>query len=98
MAFNETSFDIYLLVYKKNFLYKGTGNITLDAANQIYVADDFYLLDSFQVDMMDYFGAQAQVVDFWVDQTRIDINKWVETFTHQMIKDLLPEGRSWSSL
>lgn len=84
---------VYLPVYK-TVIKQGKGNVTLDAANQLYVADAFHLFDSFQSAMMEYFGAQTKIVDFGLDQTRIDINNWVSTVTHQMIKDLLPSGRS----
>ena len=44
--------------------------------------------------MKNDFGAAAENVDFMLDETRFNINKWVEDFTHQKIKDLIPNGKS----
>lgn len=56
------------------------------------MSNNFRLVDSFQSAMLDYFGAKAQNVDFGIDQTRIEINNWVEQITRQMIKNFLPDG------
>jgi len=42
--------------------------------------------------LKEYFGAPAENVNFGAEKTRLDINKWVEDFTHQKIKELLPGG------
>jgi len=71
---------------------KGDENYTLDAANQMYVADNYQLVSHFQSTMKEVFGAEAQSVNFGDEATRVMINKWVEDYTHQKIKDLLPSG------
>lgn len=71
---------------------KGDENFTLEAANQMYVANNYRLVEQFQSVMKDNFGAPAQSVNFGADDTRMSINKWVEEFTHSKIKDLLPGG------
>ncbi|KZS04159.1 leukocyte elastase inhibitor isoform X2 [Daphnia magna] len=71
---------------------KGDGNFTLEAANQLYVADKYQLVDDFQRNLKENYGAEGQRVDFAVDASRAKINQWVEEFTQQKIKDLLPEG------
>jgi len=71
---------------------KGDGNYTLESANQLYVANNYPLTERFQTLMKNDFGAAAENVDFVLDETRLNINKWVEDFTHQKIKDLIPNG------
>lgn len=71
---------------------QGDETFTLEAANQLYVAEKYKLENPFQNLLKESFGAAAQNVDFGVDDSRIHINKWVEDFTHQKIKDLLPPG------
>ena len=73
-------------------LLQGDKNFALEAANQLYVADKYELTDHFQTSLKENYGAPAQSVNFAVDEARITINKWVEDFTHQKIKDLLPSG------
>lgn len=64
----------------------------MEAANQLYVSNNYRLLGDFQSTLENHFGAPAQNVDFGSDKTRIDINKWVEDFTKTKIKNLLPGG------
>lgn len=71
---------------------QGDGNYTLSAANQLYIADKYQLTDHFQTLLKESYGAPAQNVNFAIDAARADINKWVEDFTNQKIKDLLPPG------
>lgn len=71
---------------------KGDKNFTLESANQMYVANNYPLTDHFQSTMNNDFGAPAQNVNFALDETRLNINKWVQDFTHKKIKDLIPQG------
>ncbi|XP_046444643.1 leukocyte elastase inhibitor-like isoform X2 [Daphnia pulex] len=71
---------------------KGDENFTLEAANQLYVAEKYQLTDDFKQNLNDNYGAAGQTVDFAVDASRTKINEWVEEFTQHKIKDLLPEG------
>ena len=75
-------------------IIKGNENYTLESANQLYVANNYPLTERFQTLMKNDFGAAAENVDFTLDETRLNINKWVEDFTHQKIKDLIPNGKS----
>lgn len=85
-------YDLHSWVTLKSFWTKGDGNFTLEAANQLYVADKYQLVDDFQRNLKENYGAEGQRVDFAVDASRAKINQWVEEFTQQKIKDLLPEG------
>jgi len=71
---------------------KGDENYTLESANQMYVANNYPLAEYFQMSMKNHFGAVPENVDFTLDETRLNINKWVQDFTQQKIKDLIPEG------
>ena len=73
---------------------QGDDNFTLEAANQVYVAENYQLTAEFQSALKEHFGAPAENVNFGAEKTRLDINKWVEDFTHQKIKDLLPGGNT----
>ncbi len=68
----------------------------MESANQLYVQRDYQLMEQFQSEMEQHFDAPAQSVDFRdfaVEETRVKINKWVEDFTHDKIKEILPQGR-----
>ncbi|KAF5277687.1 hypothetical protein FQR65_LT03667 [Abscondita terminalis] len=60
------------------------------SANRIYVADQINLRDCITY----IFGEELIKKDFRTNPelARTDINNWVETHTHSMIKDLLPMG------
>ena len=58
----------------------------------MYVAKDYVLTDHFQNAMKDHFGASAESVDFGLEETRLNINKWVEEFTQLKIKNLITKG------
>ena len=75
-------------------MVQGDENYTLESANQMYVANNYPLADYFQMSMKNHFGAVPENVDFTLDETRLNINKWVQDFTQQKIKDLIPEGKS----
>ena len=71
---------------------KGNENYTLEAANRIYVANNYKLLDRFQSTLKNHFEAEAQRVDFADDDSRVNINKWVEQRTRGNIQELLKPG------
>ncbi len=66
----------------------------MESANLMYVEKSFPLAEKLQTTLKNNFGALAQNVDFneAFDEARLNINKWVEKFTHSKSKDLLPEG------
>ena len=49
-------------------------------------------METFQTILKENYGTPAQNLDFALDASRIGINKWVEEFTNQRIKELIPEG------
>ena len=66
---------------------------TLESANKMYVAEDYDLTEHFQTSMKTCFRTVAESVNFQSDETRLRINEWVQDFTHQKIKDLIPPGK-----
>ena len=71
---------------------KGNENYALEAANRMYVANYYKLLDDFQSTLKNHFEAEAQRVDFADDDSRVNINKWVEERTRGKIQELLKPG------
>ena len=70
----------------------------LKTANQLYLATSYQLTEQFQLSLKNHFGTSAERVDFASDQTRLDINKWVEEFTQEKIKNLIPHGEILKSV
>lgn len=70
----------------------------LKTANQLYLDTSYQLTEQFQLSLKNHFGASAERVDFASDQTRLDINKWVEEFTQEKIKNLIPHGEILKSV
>lgn len=66
--------------------------MTLASANQLYLAHLYPLAEAYEHAIKEHFGASPQNVDFGSDETRTQINKWVEEFTQSKIKDILPSG------
>ena len=66
---------------------------TLESANKMYVAEDYDLTEHFQTSMKTCFRTVAESVNFQSDETRLRINEWVQDFTHQKIKALIPPGK-----
>ncbi len=73
-------------------LDKSSDRVQLDLANRIYLSEDFDVLDDYKDKGKRYFRAQPEKVDFGDDQTRLDINSWVERQTNDKIKDLFEPG------
>jgi len=71
---------------------KDTQDVTLASANQLYLAHFYPLAEAYEHAIKEHFGASPQNVDFGSDETRAQINKWVEEFTLSKIKDILPSG------
>jgi len=69
------------------------GNYTLDAANRLYVHENFKLLSDYLAKCQEFFKASPETVDFGEsEKARGIINGWVEEKTRQKIKDLIPSG------
>jgi len=60
----------------------------------MYVDESYPLAEKFQTTLQKNFGAPAQNIDFVTayNETRLNINKWVEEFTCSKIQNLLQEG------
>ena len=67
-----------------------TAGYTLSTVNQLWVQQNFALLDSFVTSSQNLFGASPQSVDFSNPSAAADnINAWVAGQTHGKIKDLI---------
>ena len=63
------------------------------AVNLLFVASGYQLKPEFQSTLRDHFGAEAQLVDFGLDATRLNINRQVEESTNRKIKELIPPSK-----
>merc|ERR1712177_173775 len=63
---------------------------TFKHANKLYFEQDLKLNECLQLEMAD----QIELVDFKKspEETRVNMNRWVEEATNGIIKDLVPEG------
>ncbi|XP_060100247.1 serpin B10-like [Heteronotia binoei] len=66
----------------------------LKTANRLYGEKTYPFLSEYMELTKKYYDAEAQEVNFLsaADQTRSEINLWVESQTDRKIKDLLPKG------
>ena len=65
---------------------------TLHVANRIYHDHSLNIIPEFTDLMQSYYGAAFEPIDFTneTEQSRLEINQWVERETQDHIKDLLP--------
>lgn len=70
------------------------GDYQLSIANALWGQKDYPFLDDFLQLNNDYYHAGLENVDFIneTEETRQQINKWVEDKTNEKIKDLIPQG------
>ena len=88
----------YDLLHLNEYLYEYTGKLpvgekyTLQLANSIWFTEDkrFTVNQDFLQKMKNYYDADAYQAPF-NEETRKDINQWVELKTDGMIKDILEE-------
>jgi serpin B len=74
-------------------ILKSSDNFTLDAANRLFVQENFKLLESYTHRVRCHFQALPESVNFLQgEEARGTINCWVEKQTHEKIKDLIPVG------
>jgi len=66
----------------------------LNAANLLYVAENYKIKEEFQADLEKHFGASAEKMNFEDDKTRNKINDFVEQFTNNKIVNLFPKSNS----
>nr|CAH7717743.1 unnamed protein product [Callosobruchus chinensis] len=90
---NESKADIYGAYKTDKFLTQllaRNASYEFTNANKIYVSDGIPINEC----IINDFPEELERKDFKKDpeNARLSINNWVETTTHQMIKDLLPAG------
>lgn len=66
-------------------------NVKLNIANAIFVNKHYTLKEQFQKDMIDYYNAKAEALDFSSPQTLSTINGWCSDKTNGMIPTILDE-------
>ncbi|GLG98760.1 Uncharacterized protein GBIM_05353 [Gryllus bimaculatus] len=78
---------------------KPSQEVILRFANKLYVQSGFRLKEDFRLKASSFFAADAEQLDFARDAggARSAINRWVEQYTADKIKDLFPRGSPSSS-
>lgn len=64
----------------------------LAVANRLFIQRGLTLLAPFTTTAKEKYRAPVEQVDFTKEETRLDVNKWVEDQTHQRIKELISKG------
>ncbi|CAH0727840.1 unnamed protein product, partial [Brenthis ino] len=73
-----------------NSLVGSVKNVTLKAANKIYIGKGYELNENFAVVTRDIFRSEVQNIDFGNNVVAAnEINQWVEEQTNHLIKDLV---------
>lgn len=77
-----------------NLLNPQNADYQLSTANALWIQEDFQILNDYTDTVKNFYGGEATNVDFItnLEETRQQINKWVEDQTNNKIKDLFPEG------
>ena len=97
LHFNQESEQLHLsmgeLISRLNAVQKAS-EVELSVANAIWAQKGYQFLDTFFNIIQQSYQADLNQVDFKIaaDAARQSINHWVETQTHQKIKDLIPPG------
>ena len=74
-------------------MLKSNENFTLEAANRLFVHDQYYLLDSYTDVVKNNYEAEPHSLDFGKsEEARRFINTWVEGQTNRKIKNLIASG------
>jgi serine protease inhibitor len=68
--------------------------VTLSVANRLFASDRFTILQKYITDSLTYYGSEVQRLDFTTqaEQSRVLINNWISTQTHDKIRDMMPTG------
>ena len=84
--------SLFLLTNEVSKPYK-EGNNTFNIANRLYIQNDFEITSAFKSSTEKCYDADAHNVDFTKsEETRKEINKWVEKKTMNKIEELLPKN------
>ena len=75
-------------------LLKNSGKVTLDTANKLFIEQSYDLEHQYLEACHRYYDNEAESVDFCKspENSRIKINKWVESKTKNKIVNLVPPG------
>lgn len=75
-------------------LKKGNESVTLKLANRLFPHSDKRILEDYVSLVSKCFSASVKQLDFTneLEESRKEINTWVEEETNDKIKDILPEG------
>ncbi len=73
-------------------LNNNEGNYTLTSANALWIDEGFKLSDDYVSVARQSYGSEVTNVDFPSEESRLQINGWVESKTNDKIKDLIPQG------
>ena len=67
--------------------------VTLSVANRLFASDRFTILQKYVTDTLTYYGSEVQRLDFTTqaEQSRVLINNWISTQTHDKIRDMIPK-------
>jgi serine protease inhibitor len=68
--------------------------VTLSVTNRLFASDRFTILQKYFTDSLTYYGSEVQRLDFTTqaEQSRVLINNWISTQTHDKIRDMMPKG------
>lgn len=77
-----------------NLLNEETREYLLHTANALWIQEDFPITEEYVDTIKNYYGGEAKKLSFdkEPEESRIQINKWVEEKTNEKIKDLFPSG------
>ena len=92
---NESVFNVHQTQMETMIgLLKNSGKVTLDTANQLFIDQSFDLEHQYLEACHRYYDNEAESVDFCKnpENSRIKINKWVESKTKNKIVNLVPSG------
>lgn len=75
-------------------LNQPSASYNLSLANRLYSQKKFDILQTYLNTLKTYYKSEIKSVDFVnkAEETRQEINTWVESKTNSKIKDLIPEG------
>ena len=73
-------------------LNNNQGNYTLSTANALWIKEGYNLSDDFVRIARESYESEVSSVDIPTEESRVQINEWVESKTNDKIKDLIPEG------
>jgi len=77
-----------------NSMQRDNGTLELNAANRLFPSNAYSISPQYVQDVVRLFSAGVMPMDFlnFPEQSRVEINKWVESETKSTIKDLLAPG------